>query len=222
MRQPQPQSMSIWIAMGILCFAISACDTFGVMLPLDEPETVLLESTPYMIERDVFCEDERPPQIIEALRDVVRNQDGEAFARLVSPNGLYMSLNSGTTIHLSVDEVRDFFDDEVVRNWGSNGYNPIEVEASLAGSITDFLVDDLLPDNITIACNNNQDDLSEQTVLYNILIPDQSIDYINNFYSVMRPGEVGWEHNWGAWGLAFEYRDGAPLIFAMTHYRWTT
>jgi hypothetical protein len=169
-----------------------------------------------MVDSATFCSDPRPLEIMEAVKGAVRNRDGQQLASLVSPDGLYMSLfPSPEPVHLSVSEIEHFFEDDTMRNWGNNVNSGEPVEASLAGRVTTLLDEDLLADNIILACNNNQDTLSTGTTLYSITYP------VDNFYSVMRPGPPDSELSWGAWGLGFEYRQGQPLLTVLTHYIWT-
>jgi hypothetical protein len=200
------------------CAMIAACNLDD---PADDPPEEATLSAPDAVTSEEFCNDPRPLEMLETLRNVVRQRDGEQFARLISPNGLYMSLYPWSeVIHLTADEVRGFFDDDTLRDWGYNSYGSREETnlASLAGNVTALLEADFLPDTAIITCNDNQDGLSDRVTLYSITMLDNPI---HNFYAVMRPGSPGNELAWGAWGLGFAYWDGEPTLLALTHYVWT-
>lgn len=203
------------IILGIIlvaCRSDSSEDT-----PPTATSTIDLSSAPTeLVDGATFCNDPRPLELIDSLKEAVRSRDGQQLAGLVSPDGLYMSLfPSPEPVHLTVNDVEHFFEDDTMRNWGNNVNSGEPVEASLAGRVTTLLEEDLLADNIILACNDNQDTLSTGTTLYSINHP------VDNFYSAMRPGAPGSELSWGAWGLGFEYRQGQPLLTVLTHYVWT-
>ena len=202
----------------ILCVMLTACrgDSSENTSPTATTTPDLSSVPTEMVDSATFCSDQRPLEILEAVKGAVRNRDGQALANLVSPDGLYMSLfPSADPVHLTIIDVELFFEDDTMRNWGNNVNSGEPIEASLAGRVTTLLQEDLLADNIILACNNNQDTLSTGTTLYSIDHP------VDNFYSAMRPGAPGSELSWGAWGLGFEYRQGQPLLTVLTHYIWT-
>ncbi|MFC1959477.1 hypothetical protein ACFLYO_02095 [Chloroflexota bacterium] len=197
----------------IICLVLTACignptvrnDTpIPTMTAVATSHINLLTATssaPDAVDAIFFCSDSRPLKLIETLQNAVRNQDGQQFANLISPNGIYMSLYpAGRAIHLTIDEVRGFFDDDTIRDWGTNQYSGSTIQESLADGITALLEEVLLPENANIACNDNQDSLSNRTVLYSIYLPDCCTE--SNFCSVMRPGPPGYELEWGAWVLS--------------------
>lgn len=213
------QMTNAWVAKQIT--ATAAARTAVATSPSNRP--TVTPGTPDAVDAVAFCNDSRPLELIETLRNAVRNHDGQQFANLVSPHGLYMSLYpGGRAIHLTVDEVRSFFGDKTVRDWGTNGYSGSTIQMSLADGVATLLEEDLLPENANIACNDNQDGLSNQKVLYSIDLPDRCTECasyaVGNFYSVMRPGPPEYELEWGAWGLGFEYWQGQPTLIALTHY----
>lgn len=71
----------------------------------------------------------------------------------------------------------------------------------------------------TVSCNDNQDSISLTSVLYALRM--NSYEGMHNFYSVMHPGPPGFELDWSAWGLAFEYWDNEPRLLGLGHYEWT-
>jgi Tol biopolymer transport system component len=170
------------------------------------------------LDPSVFCYDQRPRAVIAALREAIRTRDGEALAKLVSPAGLYMTMSSSKTLHLSYLEVHNFFNDHTPRDWGENPYSGALITQALADEVTAALIGDLTPANVNIACMNNQDRLSEPRRLYHLNIEHYEVI---NFYSVMRPGSKGNELDWGAWGIAFTYWNGEPVILGLSSYHWT-
>lgn len=168
--------------------------------------------------RALFCADPRVEPLIDDLRAAVAGEDVQALARIVSPRGLYMSYGGGGVLHLTPDEVHGFFEDEVARNWGNNGYGPDDLLGSLADLVIPTLREDLSSEALSIACTDNQDNLSDNNVLYALPIAGYNI---HNFYSLMRPGMPGFELDWSAWGLAFEYWDNQPRLLGIGHYKWT-
>ncbi|MBX3086130.1 MAG: PD40 domain-containing protein [Anaerolineae bacterium] len=169
------------------------------------------------LDPNVFCYDARPREVIGALREVARKRDGGQLARLIGGAGLFVAFG-GKTVHLSYLEVEDFFNDYAVRDWGRDANSGRAITASLADEVAATLERDLTPDNVSIMCGDNQDSLSERRQLYGLNIGSYKII---NFYSVMRPGTPGNELDWGAWGIAFSYQDGRPVVLGLTHYVWT-
>jgi hypothetical protein len=171
-------------------------------------------------ERSAFCDDQRPLALIAALQEAVQHLNSRKFAQLVAPRGLYLALDGDKTLLISPADLQGFFADRTLRNWGRNGNTDGIVSGTLAEKVTPLLQQNLVPRNATvqIACNDNQDDLSERTSLDLITIPGDKID---NFYSVLRPGPPGYDLNWGAWGLAIEYWNGEPVLTGMVYYYWT-
>jgi hypothetical protein len=166
----------------------------------------------------LFCEDRRVMPLIESLKEAVRNRDKEAFANLIAPQGLYIGLQ-GHTQYLSHDETFDFFDDHRPLFWGNSANSGEPLVYSMAEDVLAYLDEDLLGENLSVACQDNQDNLSDNSVLYAVRLPNYY--ELPNFYSLMRPGEPGYELDWGAWGIAFSYWQGEPKIIALGHYIWT-
>jgi hypothetical protein len=165
-----------------------------------------------------FCDDVRVSELIAALQEAVRSRDSAQLAEIVSPRGLYLAQHSDARIFLPPEVVATFFEDTTSRSWqrrdvGLDRY----ITESLALEVADKLQRDLLPENITITCNRNQDSLSEQTYLYAVQLPGYEAQ---NFYSIMRPGPPGNELDWGAWGIVIEYWDDEPIIMALGYYVW--
>ena len=163
----------------------------------------------------LFCIDPRPEALIASFQDTLRRRDGAALVEIVSPRGLYMSIGGGHSIFLEPDEITGFFDDALPRNWGNNGYSGIDFIGSLAEDVTPSLIDDFSSQNLTMACNDNQDGLSNRSVLYALQIAGYDI---TDFYSVMRPGQA---LDWRAWGLAIEYWEDQPRLMGLSGYGWT-
>lgn len=169
--------------------------------------------------RAVFCADPRIAPLMDDLRAALRDEDAEALAEIVSPRGLYMSFHNGSIIFLTPDEVSGIFVDDSERNWGNNGYRQNDLISSLAEGVIPRLKEDLQSEDRIVMCNDNQDGLSDNTVLYALRI--DGYEGMHNFYAVMHPGAPGFEMDWSAWGLAFEYWDDEPRILGFGHYRWT-
>lgn len=166
----------------------------------------------------LFCDDTRVLPVIEALKEAVRNRDGEAFASLIAPQGLYLGLQ-GRTQYLNRSEVWGFFDDDEPRFWGVSWAGEAIIY-SLAEDVLPRLDSDLLGENLSVACQDNQDNLSDNSVLYAVRLPNYY--ELPNFYSLLRPGEPGNELDWGAWGIGISYWNDEPKIIALGHYVWTT
>jgi hypothetical protein len=167
---------------------------------------------------DKFCGDARIAGVLTALKAAVQKHDSQALAKLVAPQGLFMLLDDGNTIRLSLDEVRGFFTDQTLRNWGPEYNGPPDRMKSLATDITPLLESDLLPKTVQIKCNDSQDNTVDPSTLLEITIPGYQI---TNFYSVKRPGVAGHELEWGTWGVGIAYWDDKPAIIALAHYIWT-
>jgi hypothetical protein len=168
------------------------------------------------VDEFLFCGDSRVQTVIDSLKEAIRNRDGEAFASLVAPQGLYLGLQERTQ-RLSMSEVRAFFDEQYPRFWGFD-WNEEPLIYSLGCDVLALLDADLLAENVQVACQDNQDNLSINTVLYAVNVPGNY--RITNFYSFLRPGEAGYEMDWGAWGIGFSYWEDQPRVFALGHYVW--
>ena len=155
--------------------------------------------------------------LIATLQQAVREQDGTQLANIVSPRGLYMAQYGDTSVYLMPEEVHNFFENTELYTWSNTFTGEGSVTESLAGEVTVKLQQDLLSPEIQIACNNNQDTLSDQSSLYAIEIPGYKAV---NFYSVLRPGKPGFELDWGAWGLVIEYWGDEPTLLSLGYYVW--
>jgi hypothetical protein len=174
------------------------------------------------LDRELFCEDPRIEPLFTSLQDAVQNEDGEALSEIVSPRGLYLSFHGGRAVFINPAEISGIFEDEILRNWGTNGYRQDDLIGTLVDDVIPTLQKDLLSHLHIIACNDNQDHLSTSSFLYALRIDGfEGYDAITNFYSVMRPGAPGYELEWSAWGLAIDYWDGQPRLMGLAHYRWT-
>lgn len=173
------------------------------------------------LDRELFCEDPRIEPLFSSLEYAVQNEDSDGLSELVSPRGLYLGFDGGAAIHFTTAEISSIFEDERLRNWGSNGLTPDELTGSLVDLVIPTLHEDLLSQDRIIACNDNQDLLSTADFLYALRIDGfEGYGAITNFYSVMHPGSPGYELEWSAWGLAFEYWDGQPRLMGLAQYRW--
>ena len=153
-----------------------------------------------------FCADSRVLDLIAVLQEAVQNRDGGQLAGIVSPRGLYVAQHSDVSVFLTPNEVVNFFDDNTPHDWSRKDVGSSQV------------LTESLAENISIACNDNQDSLSLREVLYAVRIPGYEA---RNFYSIFRPGEPGFELEWGAWGLVIEYWDDQPVLMALGYYVWT-
>jgi hypothetical protein len=116
---------------------------------------------------------------------------------------------------LDEDEVRGFFTDSTVRDWGDDMYGG-HIQGSLARFITPLLSENLLPENAAIACYDNQDSLMADGA-YSF---GYGMDLLP-FYSAMRPGPPGFELDWGAWAYGIDYWEDAPTLAFLSYYFWT-
>ena len=170
------------------------------------------------IDPEAFCSDARVTELIEVLKEAVRNRDSAQLAEVVSPRGLYLAQHSDERQFLPPEVVATFFEDTLPRRWQRHDIGrDIFITESLAVEVTDKLQRDLLADDITTTCNLNQDGLSDQTSLYAARLPGYEA---NNFYAIKRPGPPGFELDWGAWGIVIEYWDDEPVILALGYYVW--
>jgi hypothetical protein len=169
------------------------------------------------VDPTVFCADEAVKALVEKVRLAVRDQDGDALAQTILPaRGLYMGgLYWGDNLRLSPDEVMNLFGDSTIREWGHNMNSGDVIEGSLADFIAPMLENDLLPENVSIACYDNQDGLMG----YGTYRAGTGLESIP-FYSVMRPGEPGYDLNWGAWALGIDDWEGTPVLVYLSHYVW--
>ena len=170
------------------------------------------------IDPAVFCADEAVMELVETVREAVRTEDGDLLAQTILPSrGLYLgNLYWGDNVLLSEDEVRNFFSDTAIRDWGANMNTDQPITGSIDDLILPTMVSDLLPENVSIACYDNQDGLMEQGVYY----AGTGLDALP-FYSVMRPGTPGIEMDWGAWALGIDDWEGTPVLAYLSHYFWT-
>jgi hypothetical protein len=169
------------------------------------------------VERELFCADARVLAIVESVRAAVRTQDAARLVQTILPErGLYIGgLYWGSNVLLSEDEVRNFFTDTAPREWGAAFYGE-PIQGSLPEVIVPLMSRDLVPNNVAIACYDNQDGLMG----YGVYSAGVGIDALP-FYSVMRPGAPGHEFDWGAWALGIDYWEGEPTLAYLSYYFWT-
>jgi hypothetical protein len=165
----------------------------------------------------VYCADANAQALIDEVREAVRTQDGERLAKTVTPlRGLYVGgLYWEKIVHLSSDEVRDFFTDSTVRDWGMQEYGS-HIQGSIPDVVVPLLTENLLPQDVSRACFDSQDGLMGPGV-YGF---KYGIDKLP-FYSVMRPGTYAHELDWGAWAFGIDYWEGTPSLSYLSYYFWT-
>jgi hypothetical protein len=162
------------------------------------------------VEPDEFCSDARALAIVDDVREAVRTRDAERLAQLIVPaRGLWLR-----GYWLSETVVQNFFTESRVWSWRGQGYDEI-IRGSIPDAIVPMLERDLLAENVSIACHDNQDNLMMEGVYQ----AGSGIEALP-FYSVMLPGPPGHELDWEAWAFGIDYWERTPTLAYLDYYWW--
>ncbi len=167
-----------------------------------------------------FCDDERASRLIADLVKAVREQNGEALARLVSPeHGLIIQhnwWNPAVTLD-STEAVQNLFFSSTDFDWGiADGSG-----APLVGSFRDLVLPklrDVFEADFSQHCNLLESGTSAGGTTGQLTWP---VEYANlNFYALFRAAPAGEEMNWRTWAVGIEYVGGVPYLAVLIQYDW--
>lgn len=161
-----------------------------------------------------FCGDARVTTLLDKMQTAFANQDGPAFALLVSPtHGVDVWLwNSGVPVNFDAEHARFAFESDFVHDWGTHPASGLETSGTFHELVLPELQDTFVP-SAQRRCNDG--DISSYGNTWPAL-------YANiNFYQVFRPGSPGVELDWNAFLVGVEYVNGQPYLFSLIHFIWT-
>jgi hypothetical protein len=188
-----------------------------------EGETTGWVSRAFLTEQvtsQAFCDDERAGRLIGNFAQAVKEQNGEALARLVSPeHGLTIQhnwWNPAVTLD-STETVQNLFFSTTDFDWGTAGGSG----EPLVGSFRDIVLPmlrDVIDVDYSQHCNLLESGTSAGGTTGQLTWP---VEYANlNFYALFRAAPAGEEMNWRTWAVGIEYVGGVPYLAVLIQYDW--
>jgi hypothetical protein len=171
----------------------------------------LTEYTP----QGAFCSDNRIPALLAELKTALLNQDGDAFAALVSPTrGLSVKLlMGGNWANYTPEQVSWLFKSSYQYNWGRSPASGLDVVGSFPEKIQPLLTQVFSTDYV-LGCNRILlDDIS-----YHLAWPEYYEAF--NYYSVHLPAPAEEEPGWRIWLTGIEYIEGQPYLMSLVNFDW--
>ena len=164
------------------------------------------------IPRDGFCADARIAPIIAQLKNSVTLSDGTLLGSLTSPkHGLNVNYwQYSNTVNYTSAAIQTIYTDPQAIDWGSGGASGITDIGTFAQIVQPQLAD-VLNSSYELHCNEPS---------YASMYPTPW-RYVNiNYYAVVKPPTPETVFDWKVWLVGFEYINGQPYLFGVTHFVW--
>lgn len=172
------------------------------------------------VEPQAFCEDERIDKLVDDFAGAVKNQDGEALSRLVSPvQGLTIQHNWwNPAVKLDSSEaIQNIFFSTTDFDWGTADGSG----EPLVGPFKDMILprlQDVVGTDYTRHCNVLESGTSAGGTAGTLTWP---AEYANlNYEALFRAAPAGDEMNWRTWVIGIDYVGGVPYIASLVQYAW--
>ena len=172
------------------------------------------------VEPQAFCDDERVGKLIDDFVMAVKNQDGEALSRLVSPvQGLTIQHNWwNPAVRLdSLEAIRNLFFSTTDFDWGTADGSGLPLVGPFKEKILPLL-QDVINTEYTRHCNILESGTSAGGTTGTLTWP---MEYTNlNYMALFRAAPAGEEMNWRTWAVGIDYVGGVPYIAVIVQYAW--
>jgi len=167
-----------------------------------------------------FCDDERVGKLLDDFAQAVKNQDGEALARLVSPvQGLTMQHNWwNPAVKLdSPEAIKNLFFSTTDFDWGTADGSGLPLVGPFKEVILPKL-QDVINADYTRHCNILESGTSAGGTAGLLTWP---AEYANlNTMALFRAAAAGDEMNWRTWVVGIDYVGGTPYLSVLVQYGW--
>ncbi len=172
------------------------------------------------VEPQAFCDDERIDKLVDDFAGAVKNQDGEALSRLVSPvHGLTIQHNWwNPAVKLDLTEaIQNIFFSTTDYDWGTADGSGEPMVGPFKEMILPKL-QDVVGTDYTRHCNVLESGTSAGGTAGTLTWP---AEYANLNYEVLyRAAPAGDEMNWRTWVIGIDYVGGVPFIASLVQYAW--
>ena len=172
------------------------------------------------VEPQAFCDDERMKKLVSDFDQAIKNQDGEALGRLVSPVlGLTIQHNwwNPEVKIESTEAIRNLFFSTTDYDWGTADGSG----EPLVGPFKDMILpklQDVLNSTYTSHCNVLESGKSAGATSGLLTWPAA---YANmNYETLYKAAPAGEEMNWRTWVIGIDYVGGVPYIASLVQYAW--
>jgi hypothetical protein len=191
-----------------------------IQRPSNTPGWVSRAFLTEQVEPQAFCEDERIDKLVDDFTAAIKNQDGEALSRLVSPvHGLTIQHNWwNPAVKLDSSEaIQNIFFSTTDFNWGTADGSG----EPLVGPFKDMILpklQDVVGTDYTRHCNVLESGTSAGGTTGTLTWP---AEYANlNYEALYRAAPAGDEMNWRTWVIGIDYVGGVPYIASLVQYAW--
>jgi hypothetical protein len=180
-------------------------------------QAFLVEQAP----AEIFCTDPRVGQMLDQFTLAVRNQDGVALGKLISPTHGLRILRSQTGSPVVYDDdqtVSSLFTSTTEYEWGEDPASGMDVVGPFKDIILPNLLD-VLSGSATRYCNTLQQGLAIGPTAATVAWP---FDYAAlNYVALSRPAPADQELNWRTWAAGIDYVSGIPYLAVLVQYYYT-
>ncbi len=159
-----------------------------------------------------FCADNRVKTLLTDLGTALKNKDGAALAKLVSPkHGLDIRLVANNTpVNYTAADAASIFTSTAVQNWGpAAGSDAVKVSGTFMDILQPKLLD-VYNASYDLTCND------PSKVGRNQSWPSAYATI--NFYSLYKPA-TGDASDWRDFLVGIEYVDGQPYLFSLVNFQ---
>jgi hypothetical protein len=191
-----------------------------IQRPSSTPGWVSRSFLTEQVEPQAFCADERIKKLVGDFSQAIKNQDGEALSRLVSPvQGLTIQHNwwNPEVKIESTEAIRNLFFSTTDYDWGTADGSG----EPLVGPFKDIILpklQDVLSSTYTSHCNILESPTSAGATSGLLTWP---AEYANmNYVALYRAAPAGEEMNWRTWVIGIDYVAGVPYIASLVQYTW--
>lgn len=164
------------------------------------------------VTNDVFCGDARIPILIEQLKGSVNQSNGDMLASLIGTHGAAINFwRDVPAVNYTSLTARNIFTDATIYNWGTG---PAAGPTGTMGTFAQVVQPDL------VGVFNSSYQLGCENPSYAAGMSPNPWPYTNiHYYSITQPATANM-FDWKVWLIGFEYVNGSPYLYNMTHYVW--
>ncbi|MEW6717906.1 MAG: hypothetical protein AB1345_10440 [Chloroflexota bacterium] len=172
------------------------------------------------IPAEEFCADPRLPALVDRFVAAIKNQDGGALARLISPvHGLTIRhewWNPEVTVR-GEGSLSNLFVSPVSYDWGLQDGSGLPIQGTFAEVVLPKLLNVVTAD-YTVHCNTLEVGVASGGSAGIVAWP---FEYTNvNYVALYRAAPADVEMDWRTWAVGIEYVNGEPFIAFLVQFHW--
>lgn len=161
-----------------------------------------------------FCDDLRPPTLIDEFQRAIKSGDGALLASLISPeHGMDARLlRGGRVVNYDREHAAALFESTYIVDWGVGAGSGLPIRGSFRDLFLPDLMDVFSREYLT-ACNS----ILLGGTTYSASWPYDGVD----FYSLYYPGSAEFSNlDWHTWVIGIQLVDDEPYLYAIMQFDW--